>query len=204
MPATLENADRVLFHNVTWDFYLRTLEEVSAGTRVTFDRGRMELVSPSRRHDSEKRFIGMVVESFCQHHDIEFESAAGATLKLEEIERGVEPDECFYLNSQVPPSADVIDLTIHPAPDLAIEVDRTSPAIDKLPIYAQIGVSEIWIWDMTSLRVMVLGPDRTYAQQASSRALPGLDVSFLPEFIVRTRSELQSRVLADWKSKHLR
>ena len=64
------------------------------------------------------------------------------------IASGGEPDSCFYLAHE----ADVrglsdIDLTLHPPPDLVVEVDITSPSLDKFELYAAAGVPEIWRHD---------------------------------------------------------
>ena len=74
-----------------------------------------------------------------------------------------------------------IDLTVDPPPDLVIEVDITSPSLDRLPIYARLGVPEVWRYD---------GPAR-------SAALRPLTSEILSRFVEESKT-LEHR---DWTRK---
>jgi len=37
-----------------------------------------------------------------------------------------------------------MDLAVDPPPDLVIEIDIPSPSFSKLPIYADMGVPDVW------------------------------------------------------------
>ena len=66
-----------------------------------------------------------------------------------------------------------VDLTIDPPPDLAIEVDITSSSIDRISIYAQLGVLELWRYDGNSLKIYWLHKG-TYQEKFDSPTFPSL------------------------------
>jgi Uma2 family endonuclease len=93
-------------------------------------------------------------------------------------DRGLEPDECYYIaNAGKIGSQRTPDLDVDPPPDLAIEIEITSSLLDKLDIYAGIGVPEIWRYDGEALTVLLLQPDRTYAVSESSASFPFLPMN---------------------------
>ncbi len=71
-----------------------------------------------------------------------------------------------------------VDLHVDPAPDLVVEIDITHPSLDKLPIYARIGVPEVWRYDGARLGILTLENDG-YTARPSSRALPAVTAEAL-------------------------
>ncbi len=103
--------------------------------------------------------------------------------------RGLEPDNCYNIqNESIVRSRDEVDLTIDPPPDLAIEVDITSWTIDRLSIYAALGVPEVWRWHSDYLQVFVSNPNREYVEQTTSRVLAGFPFDRLAELIAQRMS----------------
>jgi Uma2 family endonuclease len=136
---------------VPWAVYKRLADfrdEQNSGVRIAFDRGRIELMAPKYRHERPNFRLTMLVISLAEELGIEFANIGSTTLRREQDERGLESDVCFYLqNAQSIAGAKDINLSDHPPPDLAIEVDYTSSSVDKEPIYRAIGVPEIWRHD---------------------------------------------------------
>jgi Uma2 family endonuclease len=64
-------------------------------------------------------------------------------------------------------------------PDLVLEVALTSSGLDKLKIYAQFEIPEIWIWRRNRLEVFVLKSARKYAKSPRSKVLPSLNIAVL-------------------------
>ncbi|MBV8076797.1 MAG: Uma2 family endonuclease, partial [Planctomycetaceae bacterium] len=84
------------------------------------------------------------------------------------------PDECYYLTNAERVVGRRIDLSVDPPPDLAIEVEISRSALDRIGIYAALGVPEVWRFDGEALRVEQLQADGTYREVAASPGLPFL------------------------------
>lgn len=106
------------------------------------------------------------------------------TLKDRMEKRGVEPDECYYLgNAELLRGKDDLDFSAIPPPDLAIEVDISHSSIDKLSLYASIGVPELWFYDGETIRVYLLQKEGKYLRSETSYAFPFLDLRETEHFI---------------------
>lgn len=169
--------------NMPWEIFEALGASDCAGTRFAYDKGMLEIMSPSIEHEWYHRALGQMVEVITEELDIPRLSAGSTTLKLELEKRGLEPDECFYLTHerQMRGKRD-LDLTVDPPPDLAIEVDISRSSIDKLGIYADLGVPELWFYDGESLVVRRLD-NGAYIQQERSNAFPFLDIKEVERFV---------------------
>jgi Uma2 family endonuclease len=186
MPQT-EN--RVVLRDVSWATFEALLADTDhRGSRFTYDRGVLEIMSPSVEHERLGRLIGRMIEAFTEEMDIPILSGGSTTLKSELKQRGLEPDECYYIahEAQVR-ELDEIDLEINPPPDLAIEIDITSSSMDQLGIYAALGVPEVWICDGANLKIYRLQPDGVYAKQGGSPSLPSISPEIVLDFLSRRK-----------------
>jgi Uma2 family endonuclease len=174
---------RIVIPNVGWDVFEALAASDCAGTRFVYDKGLLEIMSPSMEHEWCHRILGQIVEVITEELNIPRRSAGSTTLKLQLEKRGLEPDECFYLahESQMRGKPE-IDLTVDPPPDLAIEVDISRSSIDKLPIYADLGVPELWFYDGESLVVRQLR-NGLYVGCERSEAFPFLGVKEVERFM---------------------
>ncbi len=110
------------------------------------------------------------------------------TFRREDLERGFEPDSCFYVQSEARVSGKAqIDFSVDPPPDLVIEVDITSPSLNKLPICAQIGVSEVWRYDGVRLEILRL-ESTEYAAVPTSTTLPPLTSLVLSDLVGKSKA----------------
>jgi len=180
-----EGERRFLIPGIGWDGYQTLLGLIGdRPIRLTYDRGSVELMSPLYVHERDKRLLGYMVEAITDELDIPRVSAGSTTFNSEALDRGLEPDECFYLaNAYRLRRTDRIDLTIDPPPDLAIEVEITAGVLKRLVIYAALGVPEVWRFDGEILSVLLLQPDRTYAEAAASAAFPFLPMGEIARFL---------------------
>lgn len=163
MAETLKSPPegRVTLRNVGWETYERLVEEDPdrSAPRFFYDRGVLEIVSPSFEHEQIARVIASLVEELSVELDIDVVSAGSTTFKREDTSRGFEPDACFYFSGKIPQVRGKrrIDLDAgDPPPDLVVEVDITSPSASKLPIYARLGVAEVWRHDGDRLAILGL------------------------------------------------
>ena len=162
--------------------------ESTSAPRFTFDRGMLEIMSPSPEHEAYNRSIALLIETLAEQLDMDVYDLGSTTFRREDLERGFEPDSCFYIrNEDRVRGKDRIDLAVDPPPDLVIEVDITSPSINKLSIYAGLGVPEVWRYDGEKLEILQLGNDG-YVEVPESAALPGLKSSVLGGLVERSKA----------------
>lgn len=181
---------RVVLRSVSWETYKSLLEDhLDRSTpRFTFNQGMLEIISPSPEREKLNRSIALLVSIFTEELGVESEDFGSTTFRREDLESGFEPDSCFYIQNEGQiRGKDRIDLVFNPPPDLVIEVDITNPSINKLPIYAQIGVPEVWRYDGEKLEILKLGDDG-YDEAPESVALPALTSSTLSQFMERSKS----------------
>lgn len=174
--------------NVSWAEYQRALDERGdcSGPRISFDRGELEIMAPSHTHEFVKSILGRLVEHYCFEQGIEFSALGAWTLSDKALARGVEPDECYVLGP---------DSTIRP--QLAIEVIWTSGRLDKLPIYAALGVGEVWVWKKGVIRAHVLEAGR-YREVEQSLLFPALDLERLAAFAEEPTTTRALMALRAW------
>ena len=118
-----------------------------------------------------------------------------------QLERGFEADVCFYVQSAAQMHGKIhIDPAVDPAPDLVIEIEMTSPALNKLPIFAAFGVPEVWRYDGRQLRILQLTGSE-YIESPKSLAFPGASSAELSQLVQQSMS-LKRRewlqVLRNW------
>jgi Uma2 family endonuclease len=95
-----------------------------------------------------------------------------------------EADECYYIQHEPQIcDRDVIDLSVDPPPDLAVEVEISRSLLDKFAVYAALRVPEIWRYDGESLRVFLLQPDGNYAESNHSLNLHQLESRQVAHFL---------------------
>jgi Uma2 family endonuclease len=131
-------------------------------------------MSPSTLHEDAKKIIARLVEVWAMERDVDLRGFGGATFRREARERGLEPDECYKLGK----------LEEDGVPDIAIEVIMTNPLVDKMAVYAGLGVPEVWEWRPTTSSIIVhrlVG--ETYQRRDRSEVLPDLDIAQLSQFV---------------------
>jgi Uma2 family endonuclease len=177
----------VVLEGVSWADYEAQLRIIGdRHIRVNYDSGRMEIMSPLRRHGNRGSLLGIMVHELVVELGIPSKSADPVTLKRFDLEKGVEPDKLFHFgaNALAVQNRREFNFTMDPPPDLVIEVDVTSDSIPRLPIFARLGIPEIWrIEDDEELQFLHLQPDGTYQPQDRSRAFPALLVAEAARFL---------------------
>lgn len=179
---------RIVLHDVSWQAYERLLEDFTDRSvpHFTYDRGTLEIMSPTQKHEKLNRAINLLVEIVAEELGIDVENYGSTTFKRRDLKRGFEPDTCFYIQSLAQVEGKTkIDLSIDPPPDLVIEIDVTSPSVDKFPIYAAVGVPEIWLCkDAEVIIYQLVG--KSYERRERSLALPLLTDADLTAFVAQS------------------
>lgn len=176
-----------VFDEADWDFYELILSRVG-GRRVfvTFDGERLEVMSPSFRHDVSAERLAALLRLAFSHTRTPFLGAGSFTLKKRKTQRGLEPDRCFYVQRvDSVRGKQEVDLRTDPPPDLAIEVEVSRRLLDRIDIYRRLGVPEVWCYDGRRLRILVLG-NAGYDERPRGLALPDLAPDGVHELIARS------------------
>jgi len=99
--AQIPAEQRVLLHNIAWDLYERLLESNpdSSSPRLTYDQGELEAMSPSAEHERLNRAIQLLVSLVAYELGTRISSLGSTTFRRQEIQRGFEPDSCFYVQN---------------------------------------------------------------------------------------------------------
>lgn len=177
--AKTEPVQHIVLYGVGWEGYEKILEVVGERpVRVTYDRGDLELMSPLPLHEVYKKFFGYLLLALGIELRVPVKGCGSATFRRQDRDRGLEPDECFYLaNAARIQNWSRIDLTTDPPPDLAVELDITTSCLNRLDVYAGLGVPELWRFDGSNLEVYRLGATGQYEQVAQSLAFPFLPLA---------------------------
>src|SRR5687767_1888590 len=185
-PIPLAYQQHLVLHDVTWKLYERLLKDIgNRPLRVTFYRGSMEIMSPLPKHERWKKRIGRLIELMLLEAGIRAETLGSTTFRREAKKAGLEPDECYYVqNAAAIRGKDRLDLSVDPPPDLALEVDITRRSIKRMPVYAALGVPEVWRWNGKTLTILLLS-EREYVPSPASSAFPFLPIEPFQRFLDR-------------------
>ncbi|HEU4617434.1 MAG TPA: Uma2 family endonuclease [Gammaproteobacteria bacterium] len=177
VPPDRSTTDHFVYLRVGWKDYEKLLEMRGERSvpRMTYLEGVVELMSPSRYHEVDKKCFARLLEAWSEVAGIQLEGYGSWTLKDEKQDRGAEPDECYTVRRLAVDDED--------RPDIAIEVIWTSGGINKLEVYRKLGVREVWIYERESLRFFALRDAETdeprYVEIPRSERLPELPVEVL-------------------------
>jgi Uma2 family endonuclease len=192
---------KVILYNVSWETYEKLLADLAdqSSTRLTYDQGTLEIMTPSNEHEIYNRTIALLVEIIAEELSIDIASLGSSTFKRDDLERGFEPDSCFYIENEPRIAGKVqFDLAVDPPPDLVIEVDITSRSLPKFPIYAQLGVPEIWRYDGQMLFMYELAGDQ-YTESDYSATFPWLTSSVLADFLQKSKTLKRTDLLRSFR-----
>lgn len=167
LAASSIDDQRFLLSGITWEQY-ETLRDLldQPGLRMTYLEGWLELFMPSEKHEIIKKTLARLLEQYAIEKNIRLYGYGSATYRKQAKQRGLEPDECYYLDTK------------KEVPDIAIEVVVTSGLVDKLAVYQGLGVAEVWIWQDEQLEIHHLRQSG-YKQLSTSELLPQLDLALL-------------------------
>ncbi|MBD2199045.1 MULTISPECIES: Uma2 family endonuclease [Calothrix] len=181
---------RTVLHNISWETFEALLRDTGEdrGSRFAYDCGTLEIMTPLFEHENPKiqfdRLILVIVEELA----IEIKSAGSTTLKNRLANRGIEPDNCYYIqNEPRVRGRETINLETDPPPDLAIEIDITSSSINKFRIYSALGIPELWRYDGKNLNFYELLEGK-YIEREFSLAFPLISVSDISRFIQQSKT----------------
>jgi Uma2 family endonuclease len=190
MTTTLQKTayDGIQLTGISWQTYETLLTELGdRHLRITYNRGQLEIMTPSPEHELSKKILGRFVETLAEETSLPIYPLGSTTFKRSQLS-GVEPDECFYIcHIETVRGKKRLDLTQDPAPDLVLEIDITNSSPHRLQVYQDLGVSEIWVYNGESLVIQQL-QNGSYVTSASSQFFPTLPIPKLAGFLQQSET----------------
>jgi Uma2 family endonuclease len=182
----LPSGGTLVLQNVSWEEYvsLRDQLEKFRKVRVTYDRGRIEIMAPLLEHEAWSRFVHDMARVLVRSLGLRLESTGTMTMKSVSLRRGVEADESVYIEhaQAVIGMREFVYAQTFP-PDIVVEIDVTNESLSKFPIYAALGVPEIWRFDGAVAEIYLLSGD-DYINSPASLAFPFLSCGVLARFLI--------------------
>lgn len=191
-----------VLHDIDWGTYTRLLRvfERRRGFRLTFDRGTLEIMSPLWEHEKAAYILGTFVDVITQELQLPYEPGRSVTLRRRRKNRGLEPDNCYWIASAGRLAGKTrLDLRVDPPSDLAIEMDVTHSSLDRMGIYAALGVPEVWRASAEGLTFNLLDGD-VYHERPRSRSFPGLLSADLIPFLNQLGQTGTSALVAQFRT----
>lgn len=190
MVTTVTHAEtRTVLENISWKTFKAMLAETGSErkNRLAYDNGIVEIMSPHKAHENPNRLIEAFIGVLCEELGLEISRTGSLTLTRDDLEKGGEPDSSYYIqNELLVRDKEKIDLSEDPPPDLVLEVEYSRSAINKLSLYASIGIPEFWRYNGSVLRVYRLS-GKQYSEIQSSPTFAPVPVKEIPQFIQAAR-----------------
>jgi Uma2 family endonuclease len=198
-----------VLYDIDWKTYtrlLRVFDRSGRRFRLTYDRGTLEIMSPLWVHEGHAKLLGRFIDILTEELDLPCRLGGSVTLRRRRKQRGLEPDNCYWIaNSPLLQGKTELDLHVDPPPDLAIEVDVTSSSLDRLSIYAALGVSEVWRFSTGGIAFHML-ESGAYVVRPNSLSFPQLASADLPPFLAQWGQSDDGTIVRqfrEWVKQHL-
>lgn len=191
---------RIELQSVDWQGFESILIELgeNRNTRIAYTNNTLSIVTPQFRHEKTKVVLGDLVKVLLDELGIDYDASGSTTLKRQDLGKGVEPDDSFYIQnfSQVL-HKDRLDLSVDPPPDLAIEIDLSSKT--QIEVYEALGIPELWRYDNGDLRIDVLQAG-VYVKSEESPTFRGWPiVDLATQYIARAREVGQGQAIREFR-----
>jgi Uma2 family endonuclease len=185
-PRPTRQSQHLVLPDVRWDSYVAigALLADRPCLRMTYDRGALEFMTTSTEHEIYKKRLGRLIETLAEECNLRIASAGNMTFQNRELERGLEPDDCYWIAHEENMRARLDwDPTRDPPPDLVVEIEISRSALDRMSIYAALGVPEVWRCDGTTLRAHLLQPNGGWQESEYSPTFPKIPLAGVVPFL---------------------
>ena len=200
----LPEGTTLVVHRTSWDDYECLVEELAGQPKrhVSYECGRLEIMTPLAEHERDIRFIDDLVRVVAEGLDVQVEKLGSTTWKSRRLARGAEPDACYYVASaERIIGRKNIRIDTDPPPDIVVEIDVTNESVRKFSIYAAFGVGEIWhIEDGDTVHFLQLAGGE-YRAIPESASFPGLIPSMLAHALAASRTAGQTAALKAFRQQ---
>ncbi|MEO0374559.1 MAG: Uma2 family endonuclease [Cyanobacteria bacterium P01_A01_bin.17] len=170
--------------DLTWHDYSRFLQELGEdrSTRIAYQQGFLEIYMPSQLHEIVNRLLAKIIFTLAETLELDINDLGATTLSREDLEQGVEPDSCFYIQNAHLVQGLSPSVPDNLPPDLVVEVDIASSSDHKMKIYQAMGVSELWVYRKGKIAIYQL-QETQYLEVDCSPTFPTVSHRQLTEWI---------------------
>ncbi|PSN15646.1 hypothetical protein C7293_06225 [filamentous cyanobacterium CCT1] len=197
--ATLlqSSSQHITLQCVSWSTYQALLQDMGdhRAARLAYDQGTLEIIMPSDLHEVLNRLLDRIITALTEELDLKIKAYGSTTLEREELEQGVEPDSCYYIQNADQISTLQLDLRTNPPPDLAVEVDITSSSQLRFTIYQQLQIPEVWQYTQRRGLVFYAFVAGQYVEREFSPTFPRVSSRMLMTFLQMTPGEDDNAVV---------
>lgn len=189
-PTQLIGEKRVVFRGLTWLAYQQILGALpqSRTARLIFNCGVLEITMPLEEHENASELLGLFIRVLVGEMGLKLKSLRSTTLDREDLDRGAEPDNAYYIQNQARVAGRSVNLQQDPPPDLVVEVDITHTDIDKNRLYAAMGVPELWRYNGRDWRIFIL-ENGDYQESEFSPIFPWVQKAYLYQFLAEAQQD---------------
>jgi Uma2 family endonuclease len=186
-----QQTQHVVMRGITWETYQRLLKDLGdhRSSRLIYDQGNLEIIMPSSSHETLNRLLASMITTLVDELDLRIKNYGSTTLDREDLEKGAEPDSCFYIQNVDRVIGKTLNLATDPPPDLAIEVDITSSSRRRFGIYLQLQIPEVWRYTQRQGVTIYQFVDGDYQECEFSPTFSMVSGAVLMQFIQLTEEE---------------
>lgn len=187
---------RIVLPGVSWQQFETLLDELGADrtAHLTYDRGKLEMITPLEEHDRCSRLIESLILVVADELDVPIYSIGSVLLKRSDLECVVQPDAAYYLTEKVRLSSRAeLDLKQAPPPDIAVDIAITKSSLNTFGIYAALGLPEVWKYWTTIGDNVLKGnlliyqlQNGGYVECSTSPTFPFLPAKRVSEFLAQS------------------
>jgi len=192
---------RILLHHVSWETFECLLADIGDRRKTLFHyiNNTLEIMSPLSLHEGSSHFFDKLLTIYVDELNIDMRCLGSLLMKIPELRIGGEPDCCYYIKNE-PVIRDKEDVIVgqDPPPDLVLEVDITNPSDRRLPIYALLGIPEIWLYDGYDLAFFALESGK-YLPITKSLSFPHLPAAIIVEYLQRRLLIGETKTLKEFR-----
>ncbi len=184
--AEITRPQRLVLYGEPWKAYVRLLDlfDERRHLRITYDRGALEIMTLSPEHEQWKKLIGRLIIALTEELELPLMEYGSMTMKGRQKLRGLEPDECFWIqNEALVRNLKSYDLRRDPPPDLIVEVDISRSAVSRMGIYETFKVPEVWRFRKGRLEINILGEDGKFTVRPFGYAFPNIPATGVNRFL---------------------
>ncbi len=205
---TVPEGQRVVLTEVNWSEFEDILLELGEkrASRIAYCQNKLEILTPLPEHEYYKENIGTAIQDIAEVLEKDYESLGSTTWRKQAKMTGIESDNCFYFQNEPKIRGKLdYDLNQDPPPDLILEIDITNKSLNRFPLYAHLGIPELWRYGQGQLKVYLLGENEEYQESQQSLVFPNLPVQEIPSIINGYRNEgrrIIRKKIREWATQH--